>query len=62
MPGEVLFEFEEPLTFVCPDRDGQLLAFMRHTVAAGVSCIFISHLLGEVLENCDRIEVMRLLA
>jgi hypothetical protein len=25
MPGEVLFEFEEPLTFVCPDRDGQLL-------------------------------------
>ena len=32
MPGEVLFEFEEPLTFVCPDRDGQLL--LAHNVNA----------------------------
>ena len=32
---------------------------MRRAVAAGASCILISHLLGEVLENCDRIVVMR---
>jgi hypothetical protein len=31
-PAEVLFEFEEPLTFVCPDRDGQLL--LAHSLSA----------------------------
>ena len=38
---------------------GQLLAFVRRFVATGESCILISHLLGEILENADRIVVMR---
>jgi ribose transport system ATP-binding protein len=36
-----------------------LLDFVRRFVAGGKSCILISHLLGEVLGNADRIVVMR---
>jgi ribose transport system ATP-binding protein len=50
---------DEPTSSLDAHTAAQLLAFMRRTVAAGASCIFISHLLGEVLENCDRIVVMR---
>jgi ribose transport system ATP-binding protein len=50
---------DEPTSSLDAHTAAQLLAFMRRTVAAGVSCVFISHLLGEVLENCDRIVVMR---
>jgi ribose transport system ATP-binding protein len=50
---------DEPTSSLDAHTAGQLLAFMRRAVAAGISCIFISHLLGEVLENCDRIVVMR---
>lgn len=50
---------DEPTSSLDAHTAGQLLAFMRRVVADGVSCIFISHLLGEVLENCDRIVVMR---
>ena len=37
----------------------QLLAFVRRYVAAGGSCVLISHLLGEILSTADRIAVMR---
>jgi ribose transport system ATP-binding protein len=50
---------DEPTSSLDAHTAGQLLSFMRRAVAAGVSCIFISHLLGEVLDNCDRIVVMR---
>jgi ribose transport system ATP-binding protein len=50
---------DEPTSSLDAHTAGQLLAFMRRAVAQGMSCIFISHLLGEVLENCDRIVVMR---
>ena len=49
---------DEPTSSLDAHTAGQLLAFMRRAVAAGTSCIFISHLLGEVLHNCDRIVVM----
>lgn len=59
---------EEPLRLVILDEPtssldahtaGQLLAFVRRSVGNGASCILISHLLGEVLDNSDRIVVMR---
>ncbi len=59
---------EEPLQLVILDEPtssldvhtaGQLLAFVQKVVAGGASCILISHLLGEVLENSGRIVVMR---
>jgi ribose transport system ATP-binding protein len=50
---------DEPTSSLDSHTAGQLLAFMRRAVAGGISCIFISHLLGEVLQNSDRIMVMR---
>ncbi|MGN6584646.1 MAG: sugar ABC transporter ATP-binding protein [Rhizobiaceae bacterium] len=50
---------DEPTSSLDARTASQLLAFVRRFVAAGGSCILISHLLGEVLENADRIVVMR---
>jgi ribose transport system ATP-binding protein len=59
---------EEPLHLVILDEPTssldqrtaeQLLAFVRRVVAAGASCILISHLLKEILRYSDRIAVMR---
>src|SRR5947199_95714 len=54
-----LFTLDETTSSLDAHTAGQLLAFMRRAVTEGTSCIFISHLLGEVLQNCDRIVVMR---
>ncbi|CAM5776996.1 ABC transporter ATP-binding protein [Labrys miyagiensis] len=50
---------DEPTSSLDAQTAGQLLAFVRRFVAAGKSCILISHILGEVIENTDRIVVMR---
>ena len=54
-----LIILDEPTSSLDAHTAGQLLAFVRHFVAGGKSCILISHLLGEVLKNADRIVVMR---
>ena len=50
---------DEPTSSLDAHTAGQLLAFVRRFVAGGKSCILISHLLGEILDNADRIVVMR---
>ncbi|TJW39724.1 MAG: sugar ABC transporter ATP-binding protein, partial [Mesorhizobium sp.] len=50
---------DEPTSSLDAHTAGQLLAFVRRFVAGGKSCILISHVLGEVLGNADRIVVMR---
>lgn len=50
---------DEPTSSLDADTAGQLLTFVRQFVAGGGSVILISHILGEVLGNCDRIVVMR---
>ncbi|MEO5755840.1 MAG: sugar ABC transporter ATP-binding protein [Mesorhizobium sp.] len=50
---------DEPTSSLDSHTAGQLLAFVRRFVASGKSCILISHVLGEVLWNADRIVVMR---
>ena len=50
---------DEPTSSLDSHTAGQLLAFVRRFVAGGGSCILISHVLGEVLQNADRIVVMR---
>jgi ribose transport system ATP-binding protein len=50
---------DEPTSSLDAHAAGQLLAFVRRAVAGGVSCILISHLLGEILDASDRIVVMR---
>jgi ribose transport system ATP-binding protein len=50
---------DEPTSSLDAHTAGQLLAHVRRSVEAGVSCVLISHILGEVLSACDRIIVMR---
>ncbi len=50
---------DEPTSSLNSHTAGQLLAFVRRSVATGMSLILISHLLGEILQNSDRIVVMR---
>jgi ribose transport system ATP-binding protein len=50
---------DEPTSSLDVHTAGQLLAFVRRAVAGGASCVLISHLLGEIIENSDRIVVMR---
>jgi ribose transport system ATP-binding protein len=54
-----LVVLDEPTSSLDAHTAAQLLAFVRRFVAAGKSCILISHLLGEVLKNADRVVVMR---
>lgn len=50
---------DEPTSSLDAHMAGQLLAHVRRAIAGGTSCILISHLLGEIIENSDRIVVMR---
>jgi ribose transport system ATP-binding protein len=50
---------DEPTSSLDAHTARQLLAFVQRAVDGGASCIFISHILGEVLQNCGRIIVMR---
>ena len=57
-PAELVI-LDEPTSSLDAHTASQLLGFVRRSVAKGLSCIFISQILGEVLRNCDRITVMR---
>jgi ribose transport system ATP-binding protein len=50
---------DEPTSSLDGHTAAQLLSFLRHAAAGGISFILISHLLGEILENSDTIAVMR---
>jgi len=50
---------DEPTSSLDAHTAGQLLAHVRRATTHGVSCVLISHLLGEVLGTSDRIVVMR---
>jgi ribose transport system ATP-binding protein len=50
---------DEPTSSLDSHTASQLMAHMRRMAGTGTSFILISHLLGEILENSDRIVVMR---
>ena len=50
---------DEPTSSLDGHTAGQLLGFIRRAIGSGLSCVLISHILREVLQNCDRIFVMR---
>jgi ribose transport system ATP-binding protein len=54
-----LIILDEPTSSLDEHTAEQLLAYLRKSIAAGIGAIFISHILGEVLRNADRIAVMR---
>ncbi|WP_244492458.1 ATP-binding cassette domain-containing protein [Aureimonas sp. AU22] len=49
---------DEPTSSLDAQVAGQLLAHVRRFVAEGGSVVLISHILGEILDTCDRITVM----
>jgi ribose transport system ATP-binding protein len=50
---------DEPTSSLDARTAGQLLSFVRRSIESGISCILISHLLGEILRYADRVVVMR---
>ena len=50
---------DEPTSSLGARAAEQLMQFTRRAAARGISCIFISHRLKEVLEHTDRVVVMR---
>lgn len=54
-----LLILDEPTSILAPPEVARLLELMRRLKAEGKSVIFISHKLGEVLEVCDEIVVLR---
>jgi ribose transport system ATP-binding protein len=50
---------DEPTSSLDSRVAEQLLQFVRRFVGIGGSIVLISHILGEMLETCDRIAVMR---
>jgi ribose transport system ATP-binding protein len=50
---------DEPTSSLDEATARQLLSYIRSAVGNGMSCVIISHILGEVLNASDRIVVMR---
>ncbi len=50
---------DEPTSSLDGHTASQLFAFLRRSVDTGLSCILISHMLGEILSTSDRVVVMR---
>lgn len=50
---------DEPTAVLTPQETGELFSIMRNLTATGVSIVFITHKLKEVLEIADRIVIMR---
>jgi ribose transport system ATP-binding protein len=54
-----LIILDEPTSSLDAMTARQLMTFLRREVARGSSAILISHLLGDILETCDRVAVMK---
>ena len=57
--GARILVLDEPTAVLTPQEVGGLFAVLRRLVASGLSVIFISHKLNEVLAIADRIAVLR---
>jgi general nucleoside transport system ATP-binding protein len=57
--GAHILILDEPTAVLTPQEAGELFAILRSLQGDGVSIIFISHKLNEVLEIADRVTVLR---
>ncbi len=57
--GARILIMDEPTAVLTPQETRGLFAFIREFAASGNAVVFISHKLGEVMEICDRMSVMR---
>ncbi|MDQ1271043.1 MAG: ral nucleoside transport system ATP-binding protein [Thermodesulfobacteriota bacterium] len=57
--GADLLILDEPTSVLTPQQIKELIEILRRMKAAGHSVIFISHILDEIMEICDRVSVLR---
>jgi simple sugar transport system ATP-binding protein len=57
--GVEILILDEPTTMLTPQEVDVLFATIRTMTAEGLTVIFITHKIREILANCDRITVMR---
>jgi general nucleoside transport system ATP-binding protein len=57
--GATILVLDEPTAVLVPHEVAELIGNLRRLASAGLTVIFISHKLDEVLEVADRITVMR---
>ncbi len=57
--GAKILILDEPTSVLTPQESENLFKALDHWVTQGLSVIFISHKLGEVLRVCDRVAVLR---
>jgi general nucleoside transport system ATP-binding protein len=57
--GVEILILDEPTTMLTPQEVDVLFATIRTMAAEGLTVIFITHKIREILTNCDRITVMR---
>jgi simple sugar transport system ATP-binding protein len=50
---------DEPTAVLTPQESGTLFAGLKRLVAAGLSIVFISHKLDEIVAHCDAVTVLR---
>src|SRR5204862_8119190 len=50
---------DEPTTMLTPQEVDGLFATLRSLAEGGVTVVFITHKIREILANCDRVTVMR---
>jgi ribose transport system ATP-binding protein len=58
-PGAKLVVLDEPTSSLGPERSRQLRAYIRARTESGLSFIFISHKLNEIVEVASRVVVLR---
>jgi simple sugar transport system ATP-binding protein len=57
--GVEILILDEPTTMLTPQEVDGLFATIRTLAAGGVTVVFITHKIREILANCDRVTVMR---
>lgn len=57
--GAKILILDEPTAVLTPQETKELFAQLKHLRSEGYTVIFISHKLGEVMDLCDRVTVMR---
>ena len=57
--GVEVLVLDEPTTMLTPQEVDALFATLRTLAAGGVTVVFITHKIREILANCDRVTVMR---
>jgi simple sugar transport system ATP-binding protein len=57
--GVEILILDEPTTMLTPQEVDVLFATIRKLAESGVTVVFITHKIREILANCDRVTVMR---